>query len=36
VLFTVRPTTKQVYCSMSQYSSTNHIFTKVKRVVKMT
>ena len=33
-LFTVRPTNKQVYCSMSQYSSTHHIFTKVKQLLK--
>jgi len=27
-LFTVRPATKYVYCSMSQYSSTHHILKK--------
>jgi len=31
---TVGPKTKQVYCSVSQYSSTHHIFTKVKYLLK--
>jgi len=33
-LFTVRPANKQVYCAMSQYSSTHYIITKVKHLLK--
>jgi len=32
-LFTVRHKTKRVHCSMSQHSSTHHIFTKVKQLL---
>jgi len=34
VLLTVRHTTKPVYCCMSQYSSTHHIITEVKHLLK--
>jgi len=34
-LFTVRHTAKDVYCCMSQYSSTQHIIKKVKRQLKL-
>ena len=33
-LFTVRHTTKYVYLCISQYSTTHHIITKVKRLLK--
>jgi hypothetical protein len=34
LLFTVRHTTKPVHCCMSQYSSTHHIITNVKHLLK--
>jgi len=33
-LLTVRHTGKEVYCCMSQYSSTQHIITYVKHLLK--